>query len=555
MLYFYYDEPEHYDITAEMVNIVPAGSFYLQSEIMVPRTINDTNFVLITDTATPVNIWINDRLVKTHIPRGQRDVVSLELFEPPGSNAIRVENGIDEPVMLDVAATYLTTAMDGLSAQYYDVAGRITDHYFNMWTSPWATFVIEWLIPWQRELPDVRSFRSMSLKMLANTMFGESGLDGGVKDFVSAFTSTTSVVVESANSTQWQPELLQPYTSGDDMLAWDFHVWIPNLCLHRWHALLGYINNTSKYDFARYDENVVMLRQRGSEKYQQHLFNNTGAACSFRGLLDAMGCMDRVTFAGAMQLTANPSFCYWAGPFDHQVEYPGIGGTFFDTGTLDTAGHSSPDEINIVLSPDPYNVATAIAAATEIKTDFNAHDLDATLAFHYAAGSGHQITAGIPVGLATLITFCIDAQDVYQNHLDDATQHNPADVLNSLTYTITATSTQTEVEDFLIDFKHKLTRHQKTGNFDSNYDVDSLTDYWVSTPTSLSFDSGGCLDLYTDVALLPQNQECCGNGPATKLLSTVRLEPTWTALVKPNHPIYGGDTPGILPDPYFGVLE
>ena len=554
MLEFYYSEGLHADITSEMSAIVPAGSFYLQSDNMVPRTINNTDFVLETDTAVPVDIWINNKLVKTHIPRGKRDVVSLPLFEPPAPNHIKVENGIDEPVSLTVTATYITSIMDGLAQQYYEVAGRINEYYFDLWNSPWSTFVIEWLIPWQRELPDVRSFRSMSLKMMANTMFGESGLDGGVKDFVSAFTSTTSVVVESANSTLWQPEILQPYTSGDDLLAWDFHVWMPNLCLNRWHALIGYIHNTSKYDFVRYDENVVMLKQRGAEKYQQHLFDNTRQNCSFRGLLDAMGCMDRLTLAGSMSLTAQPSLCFWANPFDMQVEYPGVGGTFFDSGTLDTAGHYAPDETNVVLSEDPYDVATAIAAATEIKTDFNAHDLDAAT-FHYAAGTGHQITAAIPVGLATLIVFCIDAQDVYQDHLDDAAQHNPTDILNGLTYTITATSTQTEVEDFLIDFKLQFTSHQTTGNFDSLYDVDSLTDYWAGTSTSTLFDGGGCLDQYTDLALLPKDQECCGDGPATKLLSTVRLEPAVTSLVKPNHPVYGGDTPGILPDPYFGVLE
>ncbi|KKL56117.1 hypothetical protein LCGC14_2248610, partial [marine sediment metagenome] len=280
MLEFYVAEQLHDDIREEMANIIPAGSFYLQTlEEMVPRSINDTDFVLITDTAAPVDIWINGRLVKTHIPRGQRDIVPLPLFEPPASNAIKVENGIDAPVSLTVVATYMVTWMDALAQQYYEVAGRITDKYFNLWTSPWSTFIIEWLIPWKKELPDVRSFRSMSLKMAANTLFGESGLDGGVRDFSSVFTSTTPVVVESANPTIWQPETHQPYTSGDDLLAWDFHVWMPNLCLHRWHAFIKYIQNTNKYDFVRFDENVVMLRQRGSEWYQQHLFDNTGQSC------------------------------------------------------------------------------------------------------------------------------------------------------------------------------------------------------------------------------------------------------------------------------------
>ena len=132
--------------------------------------------------------------------------------------------------------------------------------------------------------------------------------------------------------------------------------------------------------------------------------------------------------------------------------------------------------------------------------------------------------------------------------------HNPSDTLNALSYVVVATSTMTEVEDFLTDFKHKFTADQITGNFDSTYDIDPLTDYWAGTSTSKRLD-GGCLDVYTDSTILPQNQECCYEGPATKLLSTVRVEPAITSAVKPNHPIYGGDDPGILPDPYFGVLE
>lgn len=556
-LSFYVAEKLHDEHREEMVNLIPAGSFYLQTlDDMVARSSELTDFVLQTDTAAPVNIYINDRLVKTHIPKGERDIVPLPLAEPPSGNAIVVDNGIDAPVHLNVVATYMTTLMDSLASQIYERAGRITGKYFDLFTSPWASFIIEWLIPWKRELPDVRSFRSMSLKMAANTMFGENGLDGGVRDMVSVFTSTTPVVIESHNNYQWEPEIHQPYTSGDDLLSWDFHVWLPNLCLRRWAAFIQYINNTNKYNFVRADENVVMLHQRNSEWYQQHLFDNTGQGCSFRGLLNAMGCMDRLTFAGVMELQAYPSFCFWAHPFDQQVEYPGIGALkFFDSGTFDVAGHVLPDETNVVLAEDAYSLATAIALATEIRADYNAHDLDATPTWHHAAGGSYQITAAIPVDLPSLITFCIDAQDVYYDHISDATMHDPNDIINTLTYTITSASTQTDVEDFLIDFKHKFTAHQVSGNFDSTYDIDLLTDYWSGTSTSKKFDGGGCLDTYTDETLLPQNQECCFEGPDTKLLSTIRVDHTIESPVKPNHPIYGGDDPGILPDPYFGVLE
>ena len=553
----FYLAPVLHDYIRDSMSLeIPPGQFYLQDlSDMVPRSALPTPFALETTTASPVDIWINGRLAKTHVPRGERDIISLSLAEPPAVNHIKVENGVDAPVSLTVTATYMTTIMDAMASQLYEVAERVNDKYFNLWTSPWATFVIEWLIPWQQALPDVRSLRSMSLKAAANTMFGEQGTDGGIRDMVSVFTSTTPVVVESANPTLWQPHTHQPYTSADDQLSWDFHVWLPNLCLQRWSALIDYVGNTDTYDFVRFNEDVVLVRQAGTEFYQQLLFDNTGPSCSMRGLLDAAGCMDRLTLAGAMELTAQPSFCVFANPFDMQVELPGIGGEFFDEDvTLDLASHNTPDVTNKLTTVDAFDQGSAVALATEIGTDYNAHDLDGAPTWHDAPGGAHQITAVVPIDLTTLRAFCIDTQTVFLAHQLDATLHSPADTIHVLSYIITVASTLAEVILFLNDFKVKYTKHQTSDHFDGLYDIDLLTDYWVGTSTSHRLD-GGCLDVATDIPLLPKDQECCGEGPATNLLSTVCMDLADSASVKPLHPVYGGDDPGYLPDPYFGVLN
>ena len=535
---------------------IPPGQFYLQDlENMVPRSALPTAFALETTTAAPVMIWVNGNLVKTHMPRGERDIVSILLAEPPAVSHIKVENGVDAPVSLTVTATYMTTFMDAMASQLYEVAERTNTKYFNLWSSPWATFIIEWLIPWPRALPDVRSLRSMSLKAAANTMFGEQGTDGGVRDMVSVFTSTTPVVVESANPTLWQPDTHQPYTGADDALSWDFHVWLPNLCLHRWSAFIDYIANTDKYEFVRFNEDVAIVRQVGTEFYQQHLFDNTAPSCSMRGLLDAIGCMDRFTFAGAMELTAQPSFCVFATPFDMQVELPGIGGGYLDESTtFDLAPHAAPDLVNIIAAVDATSQPLALALAVDIRLDYNAHDTDAVPTWHDAAGGSHQITAAIPIDFVSLRLFCIDAQAEYADHLADATMHSPVDTINTLSYTITLTSVLADLILFLNDFKAKLTDHQINAHFDDLYDLDLLTNHWIGTSTSHRLD-GGCLDVATDITVLPQNQECCGEGPATNLFSTVRLDLLASSTVKPIHPVYGGDDPGYLPDPYFGVLN
>lgn len=442
MLRFYVAPKPHDYVREGMISeATPAGNFYVQSLDMVPRSVLATQFVVETNVreqmetlghVEPIKIYVNGKMMLKHLPKTEHDVVSFHLAPPPSRNDFYVTNGVDAPVNLSLTSTYLVTLYDVFAEQLYEVAGRTNERYLAYLTSPWAAFIIDWLLPFSDKLPDVRSMRSIALKSSAASMFGFSGSDGAVKAMISAFSSTTPVVHRSHNPSTWQPELYQPYTGADDVLGWDFHIWIPNLCVHRWTAFTQYINNHPKWEFVRADEHVIVLKQKGAEYYQQHVFDNTGKGCSFRSLLALMGCMDRLTLAGRMELTAQPSFCFWAHQFDQVVEYPGIGGGFFD--------------------------------------------------------SGEEFDGGWPAG------------------------------------------------------------------FDTLYDIDLKTDYWVGASLSTALDGGHCFDTYTDTVVNPQNQDCCYDGPDVRVLTTMRLDDTVVSPVKPNHPLYGGDDPGFLPDAYFGIL-
>jgi hypothetical protein len=348
----------------------------------------------------------------------------------PSLSFILVENGIDVPVHLVLASTYMATLFDGWSQELYDVAGRINEKYYNLLSSPWSAFLIEYQLPWDKELPDVRSIRSLSVKMLANSFFGEYGQEGALRDVASAFSVNTPVVMEPMNPLLWQPDLYQPITSGDDISGFDFHCWFPNLCLSRWIAFTKLMQNLDLYHFKRYSEEVVLVQNQDTNAYEQHVFDIDGPLCNIRGLLDSIGCMDGLIISGVMQLTADPSFCMWSEPFDMGVEPPGLGGYFFDSGTSFSGGW---------------------------------------------------------------------------------------------------------------------------GNFDTLYDLDPLTDFWAGTSTTKRFDFGTCLSYFSDVPLLPKDQLCCNEGPDTLLLATLRLDAEDTAAVKPNHPLFGGDDPGLLGNPYFAI--
>jgi hypothetical protein len=92
------------------------------------------------------------------------------------------------------------------------------------------------------------------------------------------------------------------------------------------------------------------------------------------------------------------------------------------------------------------------------------------------------------------------------------------------------------------------------GLFDNTYDVDLLTDYWIGTNLKKTFDFGKCLDVYPTTAVLPGDANCCMSGPDTVELTTLDCAESVVSTVTPNHPIFGGDAPGLLDNPYFDLL-
>jgi len=550
-------------IFEDMQDAIPAGQFYLQSAQMTPRTNLSTEFLLATDSLdATVDIYVNNKLVLRHRPRAQLDRVKIPLLHPPAINFILVTNRIDPPVHLSIAATHIAKYMYVYAKSLYEMAGYQNEKFLNLIRSPWASFIAEYQMPWQRELPEVRSWRSMAVKFIANCLYNESGLQGGVTDLVTGFSQSTPVITAPVNPELWQPDLYQPQTSGHDDLGYDMHIWLPNLCLNHWLAFITIMNNVDFYTIRRMSEQVVTIQYTGEEKYEQHRFgsidvignrtDNLGPGCDVLSLIEFLGCMDRIDVAGTVSITNSFVLCAWASPFDEQVESPGIGGEFFDAGgVFDTGTHIQPDETNAVLTADAVGLATAIPLATEILADFNAHDADPTPTWHYVIGGSHQITAPIPFDVASLVAFAQDAQQQYTNHVNDAAMHVPTDDLHPLA-AVTVVDVPTSLS-LLNNLKAQFNLHTVTGHFDSVYDVDLLTDYWVGTSTTKRFDYGNCLDSYTPIVQIPAEASCCEMGPDVILLSTLALEESALSLVTPPNPLFGGDDPGLLENPYFDL--
>jgi hypothetical protein len=429
MLLFYPQTAPH-DLTfLNMTFSIPLGSFYAQAVENIPRT-DSWPFILETDSAAPVTITVGSKGSGVVIPTAARMTVMVPTIVAPLVFTIKAENGIDPPVHLLLGQTHIATMLYAMAQQHYEVAGRTVEQYRDAMASPWDSFFAEWLTPWRRELPDPRTLRVLATKAAALSLYGQSGLQGGVTDFVTSCCLTTPVVEDARNPATWQPDLYHPYTSGQDVSGFNFHVWTPDLCQTRWASFLKYCENSPQYDIFRGDEHVVMVQDHGIEQYSQQVFDYTAPYCGATGLLVTAGCMDNLTFTGSMQLTARPAFCAWNEPNPMLVLPPGIGGLFFDSGDLFDTG----------------------------------------------------------------------------------------------------------------------------ATFDSVYDLDPLTNYWVGTDLRKTTDGGDCTDAFLGKTHLPENSGCCAPGPDCLVLTTHRTDAAVTSATIPGHPLFGGGTPGVLVNPYFAML-
>lgn len=396
---------------------------------MLPRSTKPQDILIFTDQFVETRVYVNNELVRNFIPNSRITRLKVRLLDPPAANNFIVYNGIDDPARLKVVTSHQAAHFQAWARQLYEYSGYTYDKYWSAMQSPWATFFVEYQLPWKDLLPDIRELRILSVKMAANTLFGESGLDGGVRDIISSFTMSTPAVLPAKNKPTWEFDLWQPRRSGDDKAGFKVHFWAANICLSRWLAFVKYLNNVDAYNLGTVTEDVIKFYHASDPtRWEQHIFDQTGRDCSVQGLLDFLGCMDNITACCNLELQSSPTICAWAHPFDMTVEAPGIGADrFFD-------------------SPIPFD-----------------EGLD----------------------------------------------------------------------------------------FDSIYDIDLLTDYWVGTSTSNSFDAQSCLDTYNAPVQTVTNTDCCSQGPDTSLFSTTVSTATTTSTNAPYNPVFGGSNLGLLSNPAF----
>jgi hypothetical protein len=502
----------------DMKSQIPVGTFYLYATHLLPRSVKPNEFWLVTDYFDTITISINDKVMGQLRPRARVQRVFLSLYEPPTPNLIKVENGVDAPVYLKVVVTHVAKEIEVAARELYTVAGRQVEEYADLLSSPWTNFILDYQLPWRSKLPNIRSLRILANKIVGNVLFGPGGSEGYVQDLVTAFSCSTPVVTEPKNPQEWQPDVYQPLTSGYDVAGFDFHVWFTNPCLVKWAAFLKLQQNTKSYDLLKVHEDALTIAPHDTDFYEHHQTNNLRAGCTVLDELISLGCMDGLVAVGILNFKSQPSLCAYAEPFDMVVEAPGIGGRFFDSG---------PEF-------DAFPIVTETVTVPAI-APFEAQLAHVPL----------PLTPG-GYGSATLVDLTTSTT------LTPVAPPPPPPV--TLPASVTVPDTGLLTFDAAEAGNQVRVDYSYTVLLDDIYDIDLLTDYWVGTSTVKRFDFGKCLDGYPTTCVAPENANCCTDAPDVVLMQALDCQSVVVSPVTPNNPLFGGDNPGILMNPYFDLL-
>lgn len=505
-------------IYTNLLNVVPAGTAYFQQLTVLPYSdVKPTEFLVITDHFVTTKIYLNNQLIGSFVPTSGIFRLSISLNPPPLGNDLVADNGVDEPAIFSCAATTHAGFYEAWAQELYQYLNYTIETYFNAMNSPWATFFVEYQLPWKHLLPDVVELRILAVKLAANCLFGEFGENGGVTDLISSFCLSTPAVIRGTNPELYQPDLFNPTLSGSDATGFEAHVWFMNKCLNRWLAFTTLLGNLDCFVVKRVSEDVVIFQLAGTDLYKQHLFDTTGTDCSVLSLIDFLGCLDRWSVTGDLVLRSYPSFCFFATPFDQVVMPPGIGGTFFDSGVAFDSVLSAAETVVVPAFPGPYTVTLI-----------------------------HHTLVPMPLGYGDADLFDVTASIVLTPEAPPAPPSGPGAVTVDPDGTLTFDAAQAG-DTVTVQYRYHRT-------LDGRYDIDVLTDYWVGTGIT-HFDSGGCLDSYGNShGQAWNNTDCCAQGPTTELLCTTRIECNTTAAVSPINPLFGGVPFGLLANETFNAL-
>lgn len=458
-----------------LLNSIPAGNQWHKGPVVLPLSADRTPFILEGSEGEIVEISRNGTLLTRVVMTSNSQQINLFLEE--GKNVLVARTNGEQWLLLVVAVNY-ATLMRGYAQEYFFNVEIDFDDAENQLSSDLSLRHTEHQIDFQEYLPPTRATRVLAGKLAVRSLINETGSTRGVDDIVTAASNTTPIVRETlVNRELYEPSVYTVYSNAHDRGAFEFHIWVPNLCVGTWAAFVKLMDNLdpSIAELTSVTDEKVSLNFLG--RPESHLFDFETDACSLLGLI-TQDCLP-ITVSVELTVESSFAFCMWRYPFDVVVENAlgrfrlDSGVPFSETilaGSLldDLAGTEtgSPGASYVDLSRPPERIVS--------------------------------VTAVLPIGTALLPAFFIPGTRRLV-----LPAGNPG-------------------RDVVVRYETSIPFDLGIP-LDSCEEADPLCDGWYGTPLVGRLDGDKCLDTMVPETRLIDDLECCFTRPQASLLGASLL--------------------------------
>lgn len=267
---------------------VPPGKFYLFAPITVPFTPLPQTFIVYTDAWDRVlRVFVNGneqaRVIPLQAgsifsspsdPQGFHIEVPIPLNLAQGANQIHVTIDNGQTFDLLVVSSSIASLFRAYSTDLFQRVLYPLQTTTNALLSPWSPMVMESLLRFQDELPDLRTPRTHSIKLIVKAMMAYSGTNLGVTDFATGLVYNTPIIRGISDSDygdlNYCLNLRQDVNTGKD-----FHMWLPSKGAARWLAFVNLLNNLpNEFKIVDFGEEEVDVEDVQKQNIiEQHQFS------------------------------------------------------------------------------------------------------------------------------------------------------------------------------------------------------------------------------------------------------------------------------------------
>lgn len=458
------------DTYKSLLASIPAGAQWHKGPVVLPLSADRTPFILEGEDGDVVEITRNGTFLTRVVLTGPSQ--QIDLFLEEGKNFLVARTNGEQWLLLVVAVNY-ATILRGYAQEFFFNVEIDFDDAENQLNSNLSLRHTEHQIDFQDLLPPTRATRVLAGKLAVRSLISETGSTRGVDDIVTAASNTTPLVRETTiNDTLFEPSVYTVYSRAHDMGGFEFHIWVPNLCVATWTAFVKLMDNL--------DPSIAQLTSVTDEKVsldflgtpESHLFDFTQDACSLLSLL-TQDCLP-ITVSVALTVRSPLAFCAWKYPFDVVVDLA------LGRSRLDSALPFSEIILASAIQNDLSGAVTGIAGASYV-------DLSRP------PSRVVSVTVVSPIGSGLLPSFTTPG---------------------TLRLVLPAGNPG---RDILVEYETSLPLDLGIP-LDSCEDADPLCDGWYGTPIVDRFDGDKCLDTTVPETSLFEDLNCCFTRPQATLL-------------------------------------